>query len=62
MLRRDNSSGVTGVDWHRGKWRATIRVAGIKIHLGRFVRLRDAAEARRIAEASYFGDNDAKGV
>lgn len=41
-----NTSGVTGVKQHRGKWRAEISGR----HLGLFDSLEDAAEARHAAE------------
>lgn len=57
-----NTSGVTGVSWdsQRNKWKAQIHITcdGQQkgIHLGRFIRLNDAIEARRAAELKYFGE------
>lgn len=47
-LRRNvrNTSGVTGVKKHKGKWRAEISGR----HIGLFANLEEAAEARRAAE------------
>lgn len=56
--RINNKSGVVGVHWQesRGKWRASIRAGGEKIHLGRFNNLPEAAEARRQGEIKYWGN------
>jgi hypothetical protein len=50
-----NTSGVTGVKFCKqtGKWRATIRVNGNDIHLGRFRDFGKAVEARLNAEIEY---------
>jgi hypothetical protein len=50
--RADNTSGVTGVSWHKGarKWKAEIVVTGRTMHLGLFSDFQDAAAARRRAE------------
>ena len=52
---RANSSGHTGVSWHKAtnKWTATIKVDGKSIHLGLFGALRDAAFVRKAAERKY---------
>lgn len=46
-LRKDNTSGVKGVSWHRecGKWVAYVRHNGRKIYVGLFSELSDAADA-----------------
>lgn len=51
-VRRNNTSGVTGVEWMEKKqrWRATICFQGKRRYLGSFERLEDAAQARRRAE------------
>ena len=51
----DNTSGVTGVYWHKkkGKWQAGIRVNDKRIYLGVFKHLEDATAARKTAEARY---------
>ncbi|HPE48705.1 MAG TPA: HNH endonuclease [Hyphomonas sp.] len=53
--RSDNKSGVLGVFWHvrDSKWQAKIKVNGKDIDLGRFEKLEDAAEARRVATVQY---------
>ncbi|AAP58684.1 17R [Xanthomonas phage Xp10] len=53
--RSDNSSGVTGVCWHKRdkKWQALIMVNGNKIHLGYFDTIDEAATARAAAKAQY---------
>jgi hypothetical protein len=56
-LHPRNKSGVRGV--YRGKngiWRACIMVNRRQIHLGSFVDLNEAAEARRAAELHYWGE------
>ena len=52
---RLNTSGVTGVFWHKGnkKWQASIRVNGKLKHLGVFGTLLDAAAARVSANNKY---------
>lgn len=53
-LARNNSSGVTGVDFmiRKNVWRASIWVDGKKKHLGVFKRKDDAVDARLRAQAS----------
>lgn len=50
-----NTSGFIGVTWDKSKskWQASIQVGGKQIHIGRFVDINDAAEARRLAEIKY---------
>lgn len=57
-MRSDNKSGIKGVHWHKatGKWAATICVNGKGTHLGTFLTLEDATEARRAASAKVYGD------
>lgn len=52
--RRNNTSGVTGVSWHKGlqKWAAYVGSA----HLGYFAVKSDAVKARATAAAERFGD------
>ena len=52
---RTNTSGVIGVSWHKAslKWRATIMVSGIRLSLGYFERLEDAAASRKAAEIEH---------
>ena len=51
--RRDNTSTVPGVDWHKGvqKWRVRIRVPGKRITVGFFKNIEDASAARARAKA-----------
>jgi hypothetical protein len=44
----NNTSGVTGVNWHKGhkKWEAGIKIDKIKKHLGYFETIEEAKEAR----------------
>lgn len=48
-----NTTGVTGVSFVKKRWQAMITVNHESIYLGRFDRIEDAAEARRIAERKY---------
>ena len=54
-MRADNSSGVTGVTWHKKalKWQAQIAVNGRLLHLGRYAEKDDAVAARKAAEAKF---------
>ena len=51
-VRRNNTSGVPGVDWWKSKnrWRATICFKGRRRYLGSYARFEDAVKARRRAE------------
>lgn len=51
----NNSSGYTGVNWNNRskKWTANIRISGDLIHIGTYVRMEDAIEARRLAKAQH---------
>lgn len=51
-VRRNNTSGVPGVDWlaRRRLWRATIGFKGKRYYLGSFSRFEDAVNARKQAE------------
>lgn len=57
-LLSTNTSGITGVGWHKGSqtWRARIEVDGKSISLGSFINKKDAILARLCAEAKYFGE------
>lgn len=57
-VRIDNSSGVTGVCWHKksNKWRAQIKLNKKTKHLGYYDNIEDAIQARRQAEIDYFGE------
>lgn len=50
-----NTSGVTGVNWHskQKKWNARIMVDKKSIHLGCFLTMEEAVEARKLAEVKY---------
>lgn len=51
-VRRNNTSGVPGVDWRadKGLWRASICFKGKRHYLGGFHRFEDAVRARKQAE------------
>lgn len=53
-LSKNNTSGVKGVYFSRGKWVAYITFQGIRHHLGSFDSIVDAAEARKKGEKKYF--------
>lgn len=57
-LRKDNTSGVTGVwfDKIHSKWVASIMYHNNNINLGRFINKVDAIKARLSAEVQYFGE------
>src|SRR4029453_12360785 len=57
-LSANNTSGVTGVYWHRAqnKWGAQIKVDRRMIHLGRFIEKQDAISARQKAAKIHFGE------
>lgn len=55
-LRTNNTSGVQGVGFERGKWRARITINKKYIHLGIFDKFEDAVIARLKAEKEYFGE------
>jgi hypothetical protein len=55
-VRKDNSTGVAGVSWHKQvqRYRAYIMADGKPTHLGLFDTLEAAAAARAEAEIHYF--------
>lgn len=57
-LRRDNTSGITGVRFCKKvhRWRAEIGVSGRMLWLGYFDSIEEAAIVRRNAAAKYHGD------
>lgn len=56
-IKPSNTSGYIGVVWDkaRGKWRAQIRINGVKKNLGRFDELSKAIETYNAAAVSAFG-------
>ena len=57
-IRKNNTSGVTGVGWNSRDecWRSRITTEGNEIHLGNFSNFDDAVKARHDAEKIYFGE------
>lgn len=51
-VRKNNTSGVPGVDWRAGRevWRASICFKGKRYYLGSFKEFEDAVNARKRAE------------
>ncbi len=55
-LRRDNTSGYTGVVAYRGKWKAQITFKGKTYVLGVYTNIEEAAAMRKQAEERIFGE------
>ena len=57
-LSSNNTSGCKGIDWKKKakKWRAQIRIDGIKIHIGYYDNLEDAKTARVNRANEAFGE------
>lgn len=55
-VRRNNTSGIPGVDWlaKKGSWRATICFKGKRYYLGSYKRFEDAVKARKQAEEELY--------
>ena len=55
-MRKDNTSGVTGVFWHKkaDKWTAQITINGKHYSLGLFEDKEDAIKARQEAEEKLY--------
>lgn len=53
--RMDNTSGCTGVNWHKQRkcWRAYITIKGKRTHLGVFANKQDAIQTRKNAEREH---------
>ena len=51
-VRKNNTSGVPGVDWwaSKGRWRASLCFKGRRYYLGSYQRFEDAVSARKEAE------------
>ena len=57
-LMKNNTSGVTGVNWdsEKQKWRSRININNKCINLGYFINFDDAVKVRKQAEKQYFGE------
>lgn len=53
--KKNNATGIKGVGLVRGRFRARIKIYGKKIHLGYFLKLKDAAHAYNAASRKYHG-------
>ncbi|MDE7170723.1 MAG: hypothetical protein K2O11_02460 [Oscillospiraceae bacterium] len=51
-VRRNNTSGVPGVEWRKSsqRWRASICFKGKRHYLGSYIRFEDAVKARKRGE------------
>lgn len=56
--RKDSTSGVKGVHWHRGRnsWAASCSVDGKRCHLGYFINISEAKDAVRIFRQKHHGE------
>jgi len=56
-LRKNNTSGVPGVDWLKRKhsWRASICFKGKRYYLGSYQNFNDAVNARKKGEEQFYG-------
>lgn len=56
-ISKANTSGIKGVSFNKNnnKWRASITIDGVKIHLGYFDKLEDAKKARIERANKAFG-------
>jgi hypothetical protein len=52
-MRKDNSTGVTGVHYKNERYQARIQSNGVRIQLGTFDTLDEAANAYRIGKEKY---------
>lgn len=61
-LFKNNTSGVTGVSYHKGKskWCSMISVNKKTIHLGTFADIEQAIDARKSAEEKYYGEKNVR--
>ena len=55
-IRKNNTSGVPGVEWRKLKqrWRASICFKGKRHYLGSYTRFEDAVQARKRAEEELY--------
>lgn len=58
FVRKDNSSGCKGVNWHkhRQKWAVSCTVRGVKHYLGHFDNLEDAVRSRTLFAKTAHGE------
>lgn len=57
-LQKNNTSGVSGVTWHKRikKWQANIQFQGIRYHLGYYTDINSAKKIRKAAEKELHRD------
>jgi len=49
----NNTSGCTGVIWHRNRWEAQMRINGVSVYIGVFKNKENAIKARKKAEIKH---------
>lgn len=54
--QKNNTSGFTGVEFYKNRWRASIRFNNVRYYLGTFLNKDDAISARLRAEKEIFGE------
>jgi hypothetical protein len=57
-LAANNTSGVTGVYWHRNRWMAEVKHNGSKHYVGRFTDIAEAEAAVIAKRNELFTHND----
>lgn len=55
-VRRDSTTGVTGVNMYRGKYKAIIHFQGKTYNLGTYLTLEEASAVRKKAEDTLYGE------
>lgn len=57
-LRKNNTSGIIGVNWNKRQeqWQVRVHLDGKAIHLGFFSKKEDAIIARLLGEQKYYGE------
>lgn len=56
QINSNNTSGVKGVRYENKKWRATIEIDGVKIHIGYYNTMEEAKQARINRANQAFGE------
>ena len=58
ITRKDNTSGVKGVNWHKRDkiWQVHIQIGQKLTYIGRFTSFEEAVKVRKEAEDKYYGE------